>query len=138
MTVATADTRGIVSPISSYIEWAPIIAGAITAAALSFVLFTFGSAIGLTAVSPWSSSGLPAWTWLIAIIASLWVLLVQAGSYALCGYVAGRFRAPLGAASASERQFRDGAHGFVVWALGISHNCPLSRFDSRNNYSEQR
>jgi len=116
-TAASAATPGILARVSSYVEWGPISAGAIAAAAISFVLITFGSAIGLTAVSPWSSSSLPAW--LIAVVAALWLLLTQAGSYALGGYLAGRLRAPISDSLAAERYFRDGAHGFFVWALGI-------------------
>jgi hypothetical protein len=114
---ATATTPGILARVSSYVEWGPISAGAVSAAAISFVLLAFGSAIGLTAVSPWSSSGLP--VWLIAIIAALWLVLTQAGSYALGGYLAGRLRAPIGDSLPAERDFRDGAHGFFVWALGV-------------------
>ena len=116
-TAATAAAPGILARVSSYVEWGPISAGAVAAAAISFVLITFGSAIGLTAVSPWSSSSLPAW--LIAVIAALWLLLTQAGSYALGGYLAGRLRAPIGNSLAAERYFRDGAHGFFVWAVGV-------------------
>jgi hypothetical protein len=102
---------------NSYVEWAPIIAGAFVAAAISFVLLAFGSAIGLTAASPWPDSSLP--TWLVVLLAALWVLVVQAGSYALGGYLSGRLRAPLmGDFSEQERRFRDGSHGFVVWAVG--------------------
>jgi hypothetical protein len=101
---------------TSYVEWAPILGGAFTAAAISIILLTFGSAIGLVSVSPWSDSGLP-W-WLIAIIGALWVLLVQVGSYALGGYLAGRLRAPVNDMPSAERGFRDGAHGFLVWAVG--------------------
>ena len=102
--------------VTSYVEWAPILAGAFAAAAISIILLTFGSAIGLVSVSPWPDSGLP-W-WLIAIIAALWMLLVQIGSYALGGYLAGRLRAPVNEMPSAERSFRDGAHGFMVWAVG--------------------
>jgi hypothetical protein len=102
---------------SSYVEWAPIAGGAAAAAAISFVLLTFGSAIGLSAVSPWPDSGLP-W-WAIGLIGAVWLLLVQVGSYALGGYIAGRMRAPIGELAIAERQFRDGAHGFLVWAVGV-------------------
>lgn len=102
--------------VTSYVEWAPILAGAFTAAAISIILLTFGSAIGLASVSPWPNSGLP-W-WLIAVIGALWVLLVQVGSYALGGYLAGRLRAPVNEMPSAERGFRDGAHGFLVWAVG--------------------
>ena len=101
---------------TSYVEWAPILAGAFAAAAISIILLTFGSAIGLATASPWPDSGLP-W-WLIAIIGALWVLLVQVGSYALGGYLAGRLRAPVNEIPSTERGFRDGAHGFLVWAVG--------------------
>ena len=45
-----------------FVEWSAIIAGAVLAAALSFVFLTFGSAIGLSAVSPWPDSGVSAKT----------------------------------------------------------------------------
>ena len=102
--------------VTSYVEWAPILAGAFTAAAISIILLTFGAAIGLASVSPWPDSGLP-W-WLIAIIGALWVLFVQVGSYGLGGYLAGRLRAPVNEMPSAERSFRDGAHGFLVWAVG--------------------
>jgi hypothetical protein len=112
-----AGPRELVQRPASYVEWGPIAAGAAAAAATSVLLLTFGSAIGLTAVSPWPNSGLP-W-WLIGLIAALWILIVQAGSYALGGYLAGRLRAPVSAIPTQEREFRDGAHGFLVWAVGL-------------------
>jgi len=39
--------------IFHYLAWGPVIVGAIGAAAISFVLYTFGSALGLAAVSPY-------------------------------------------------------------------------------------
>jgi hypothetical protein len=101
----------------SYVEWGPVIAGAAAAAAISFILLTFGTAIGLSAASPWPDSGLP-W-WLLALIAAIWMMVVQAGSYAAGGYLAGRLREPVAGSAAEERTFRDGAHGFLVWALGV-------------------
>jgi hypothetical protein len=47
---------------ASLIDWGAILAGALTAAALSFVFLTFGAAIGLSVVSPWPSSGVSART----------------------------------------------------------------------------
>lgn len=35
------------------------------------------------------------------------------------GYIAGRLRAPFAEAKLAERQFRDGTHRFLVWALGV-------------------
>ena len=47
--------QGRSSDQGSYIDWAAIIAGAVLAASISFVMFTFGSAIGLSLASPLDS-----------------------------------------------------------------------------------
>lgn len=100
----------------SYIHWGPVIAGALAAAAVSFVLMTFASAIGLAIASPsptWrdTSAGL-------AILSGVWILLVSIGSFALGGYLAGRVRSSW-VTSADEIEFRDGTHGLLVWALAV-------------------
>lgn len=101
----------------AYLEWGPVIAGALGAAAISLVFFTFGSAIGLSAVSPYPYSGLSAQTFFI--VAALFAALVQVGSFAAGGYLAGRMRTPWANGIENERHFRDGTYGFVVWALGL-------------------
>jgi hypothetical protein len=63
------------APYFRYLEWGPVIAGAIGAAAISFVLLTFGSALGLSALSPYPYRGLSASTFLV--VATLYVALVQ-------------------------------------------------------------
>jgi len=101
-----------------YLSWGAIIAGGICAAAISFVLLTFGSAIGLSAVSPWPNAGLSPVVALL--IASLWAALAQVVGFASGGYVAGRVRNSWGSVVvAHERSFRDGMHGFIVWAVGL-------------------
>ncbi len=107
------------SPVADVpsVEWSAVFAGAFLAAAISFVLLTFGTAIGLSATSPWPNSGLS--TSVVAGIAVFWVLAQQIGSFMAGGYVAGRMRTGLHDASADEVQFRDGVHGGVVWAVGI-------------------
>ena len=105
------------------LEWAPIIGGAIAAAAISFVLLTFGAAIGLTLSSPWPNRGVSAVT--VAIVVGFWTLLVQAGSFAAGGYLAGRMRTTTMESARPEGQFRDGAHGFLVWALGVTFGAVL-------------
>ena len=101
-----------------YLSWGAIIAGGLCAAAISFVLLTFGSAIGLSAVSPWPNTGLSATVALL--IASLWAALAQVVGFASGGYVAGRVRNSWGSVVvAHERRFRDGMHGFIVWAVGL-------------------
>lgn len=104
-------------PRFQYLEWGPVIAGAIGAAAISFVLLTFGSALGLSAISPYPYRGLSVPTFLV--VATLYIALVQVCSYAAGGYLAGRMRSPWVDGAEAERHFRDGAHGFAVWALGL-------------------
>src|SRR5258705_4544567 len=82
-----------------YLGWTPIVAGAIVAAAVSSVLLTFGSAIGLAVVSPsatWrdTSSGL-------ALLGGLWLLLTSLARFALRGYLAGAIPPSVRAAAAS-------------------------------------
>ena len=118
MSVATVGTA--VTPVGAnarYLEWGPVIAGALAAAALSFLLLTFGTAVGLSATSPWPGRGvslsLAAWAVL------WWTVLVQLGSFAAGGYLAGRMRSRWGESGTDEGQFRDAVHGFLVWAVGV-------------------
>ncbi len=101
---------------TSYVEWAPIFAGAIAAAALSFVLLTAGATIGLSLVSPYPSQSYGIW---VATLATAWVLIVTIGSFLVGGYIAGRLRLTWGEGNADEVEFRDGIHGFLVWSLSI-------------------
>src|ERR1044072_5921363 len=100
----------------SYIHWGPGIAGAIVAAATSFVLMSFASAVGLMVASP-----SPTWrdtsVWL-AILSGFWIIVVAVGSFALGGYIAGRVRSTW-AATPDEVEFRDGTHGLIAWAIGV-------------------
>lgn len=101
----------------SYLDWAPIIAGTVLATAISFVLLTFGSAIGLSLTSAYEGSGMSMAGF--AIAAGLWLLWVQISSFFGGGYLAGRMRRRHGDASEHESDIRDGAHGLTVWAVGI-------------------
>ncbi|RPI46757.1 MAG: hypothetical protein EHM67_00755 [Hyphomicrobiaceae bacterium] len=100
----------------SFVEWAAVFAGAVLAAALSFVLLTFGTAIGLSATSPWPNSGLSAKV--IASLAVFWAMVQQIGSVMAGAYVAGRMRTRWND-SGHEADFRDGLHGGLVWAVGV-------------------
>ncbi len=102
---------------SGYIDWGVIVAGAVFSAALSFVLLTFGSAIGLSLGSAESGEGVSlAW---ISIASGIWFIWVMVSAFAAGGYCAGRLRRPVRDAAADEIETRDGAHGLIVWALGI-------------------
>ena len=101
----------------AYVEWGPVLAGAFLAAALSFVLLTFLTAIGFTAVSPWPSEGMS--PRVAASLAAFFLLLQQIASFMAGGYVAGRMRARWGEGDHDEARFRDGLHGGLVWAIGV-------------------
>jgi hypothetical protein len=100
----------------AYIDWPPILAGAIVAIAISTVMTTFGAAIGLSATSPISGSTMSRTAWIVAT--AIWVLWIAVSSFVAGGYLAGRMRRRIHDASEHESDVRDGAHGLVVWALG--------------------
>jgi len=101
---------------TGYVDWAAIFAGAVLALAISFVLLTFGSAIGLSVVSFEPQEGASLF-WL-AVVSGLWFLWVAITSFGAGGYLAGRLRRPAPGASVDEIDVRDGAHGLLVWATG--------------------
>ena len=101
---------------ASFVEWGAVLAGAFLAAAISFVLLTFGAAIGLSATSPWPNSGVSAKV--IASVAVFWAMAQQIGAFMAGGYVAGRMRSRWHEAG-HEADFRDGLHGGLVWAVGV-------------------
>lgn len=106
------------APSVSIIDWASVLAGAAVAAALSFVLFTFGAAVGLASVSPFSYANPSATT--LSAAGAFWILVVMIGSFTLGGYFAGRFRRVTNTAlTVDERVARDGAHGLAMWAVGL-------------------
>lgn len=110
--VASGSTHG-----HSYVEWGAVLAGAFLAAAISFVLLTFGAAIGLSATSPWPNSG--ASVKVIASLAVFWAMAQQIGAFMAGGYVAGRMRSRWHESTEHEVEFRDGLHGGLVWAVGV-------------------
>ena len=106
------------------IEWGPVVLGGLAATAISVVLLTFGAALGLSAVSPYPYAGLSAKA--MAVLSGTYAALVMVGAFAAGGYLAGRLRKPWAEGVEVERHFRDGAHGFAVWALGVVLGACLS------------
>lgn len=98
-----------------YVDLSDIVGGALVATAVSLILVTFGSALGLSfsAIEPGEGLSL---RW-VAIGGGLWVIWTAVTSSAAGGYFAGRMRKPVGDADADEVETRDGAHGVGVWAL---------------------
>lgn len=101
----------------SYIDWPAIIAGAVFASAISFVLFAFGSAVGLGILSPYRGEGAPALA--AVLLSAVWVIFVAVGSFMSGAYLTGRLRRRFYDANEEESTRRDGAHGLLVWALAV-------------------
>src|ERR1700674_4866474 len=102
---------------SSGVSWGAIIAGAFVAAALSLVPLALGTGIGLSAVSPWANAGASAST--VGWTAIIWLVLMQLIASSMGGYLAGRLRTKWVNVHTHEVYFRDTAHGFLVWAVGL-------------------
>ena len=110
----------------SQVDWGPVIAGALTAAALASVLHAFAAAIGLAVSSTaptWRDASIALW-----ILSGVYLVFVALVAYGVGGYVAGLLRERYGAAGTpvttnpatvvvDEVETRDGLHGLLVWAL---------------------
>ena len=118
-------TAGAFETPARYVEWTPVIAGAIAAAALSFVLFTFGSSLGIAL-----ASSSPSWrdaSVALAVLSGLYVILATVASFGFGGYIAGQLRSPWAASTdTDEVEFRDGIHGLLVWALAVALGALLA------------
>jgi hypothetical protein len=102
---------------TSYVDWPAIIAGIVVASAISLVLLTFGSALGLSFIDFRASENvLPVW---VAIAGATWLLWVQVSSFMAGAYLTGRLRKRHLDATEDESDVRDGAHGLIVWAGGL-------------------
>lgn len=101
------------------VSWGAIIAGALSAAALSFVLLAIGAAFGLSVTSPWDFTGRDAGEAAAAagIGTAIFLIVVHAITSGVGGYLAGRLRSKLIGLRGDETYFRDTAHGLVVWAV---------------------
>jgi hypothetical protein len=102
---------------ASGVSWAAVISGAFVATSLSLILLALGTGIGFSAVSPWASAGAsgPA----ISAGAIVWFILMQIIASSIGGYLAGRLRTKWVNVHTHEVYFRDTAHGFLVWAVGL-------------------
>lgn len=109
--VVEADRQG------SYVDWPGVFVGTLVAAALSWLLLTFGSAIGFASVSPYTATQETATT--LTIAAAAWFALTQIYSIGMGAYIAARLRPRHSLVESEEVGFRDGATGLTVWALAI-------------------
>jgi hypothetical protein len=110
-----ARTTPLTAGTFSYIQWGPIIAGGLAAAALALVMHSFAAAIGLSV-----SSTAPTWrdaSLVQVALSGVYLILAAIIAYGAGGYVAGRMRSGLSGGTVDEIEFRDGVHGAATWAL---------------------
>lgn len=101
--------------LPAYVQWGPVIAGALAAAAVAFVLHSFATGVGLAVASTaptWRDSSAALW-----FLSGVYLLLVAIVSYGLGGYLAARMRERLTAEGPDEVETRDGIHGLITWAV---------------------
>lgn len=99
---------------ASGISWAAVVAGAFIASALHLILLALGTGMGLS----WDSSSVGR-TAVISAGALVWLIIVQVVAFSIGGYLAGRLRIKWATIHTDEVYFRDTAHGFLVWAVGV-------------------
>ncbi|QOZ09328.1 phage holin family protein [Bradyrhizobium sp. CCBAU 51765] len=101
------------------IQWSSVFAGALAAGAMSFILLSFGVAIGLGV-----SSASPTWrdaSAALALLSGLYLMIQAIVSFGFGGYIAGRTTRPAPALATIEDdgERRDGLHGLTSWALAV-------------------
>lgn len=97
------------------ISWSAAIAGAVAATAVTLILVALGSGIGLAIASPFSGPSAGTMT----AAGAIWLVLAQCAGFAAGGFIAGRLRTRISPLPTEETRFRDGANGFMAWAIGV-------------------
>jgi hypothetical protein len=124
MTLDTVNGPQAAEP--GYLQWTPVVAGALAATAFSLILITFAAAVGLgvSSTAPtWRDASVALW-----ILSGLYLILQAIVSFGFGAYIAGRLRRPLAAAPANEVESRDGLHGLAVWALAVVLGSMVAAF----------
>src|SRR3954468_18405995 len=101
------------------IQWSSVVAGAFAAGAMSFILVSFGVAVGLGV-----SSASPTWrdaSAALALLSGVYLFLQAIVSFGFGGYIAGRTTRPAPALATLEDdgERRDGLHGLMSGALAV-------------------
>lgn len=124
--ITETDVSGPVGTEPRYLQWTPIIAGALAATALSLILVTFAAAIGLgvSSTAPtWRDASAALW-----LLSGIYLILQAIVSFALGAYVAGRLRRPLVASPSEQVETSDGLHGLTVWAVAVVLGATVAAF----------
>jgi hypothetical protein len=98
----------------SAFTWSVVIAGALAAWAVAFLISLLGAGIGLAVSSPYAASSSTA----MNIGGALWLVFAQTAGFVTGGYLAARLRIR-DHIPGPETMFRDAAHGFMVWVIGV-------------------
>ncbi len=98
----------------SAFTWSVVIAGALAAWAVTFLISLLGAGIGLAVSSPYAASSSTA----MNIGGALWLIFAQTAGFVTGGYLAARLRIR-DHIPGPETMFRDAAHGFMVWVIGV-------------------
>lgn len=108
------------------LQWTPIIAGALTATAVSSILVTFAATVGLgvsSAAPTWRDASIALW-----LLSGIYLILQALISFGCGGYIAGRTRAPIAAGDVEDVERGDGLHGVAAWALAVVLGVLLAAF----------
>jgi glucan phosphoethanolaminetransferase (alkaline phosphatase superfamily) len=98
----------------SAFTWSVVIAGALAAWAVTFLIMLLGAGIGLAVSSPYAASSSAT----MNIGGALWLVFAQTAGFVTGGYLAARLRIR-DHIPGPETLFRDAAHGFMVWVIGV-------------------
>lgn len=128
MSIETVDVETLAAerPVSDrwFLQWTPIVAGALVACAASFILITFGTTVGLgvsSAAPTWRDASVALW-----LLSGIYLILQALVSFGCGGYFAGRCRVPYGDGIGEQAETRDGLHGIASWALAVVVGAALA------------
>jgi hypothetical protein len=108
------------------LQWTPIVAGALTATAVSSILVTFAATVGLgvsSAAPTWRDASVALW-----LLSGIYLILQALISFGCGGYIAGRSQAPVASGDVEDIERRDGLHGVAAWALAVVLGVLLAAF----------
>jgi hypothetical protein len=124
--IAETNVSGPLETEPRYLQWTPVIAGALAATALSLILVTFAAAVGLgvSSTAPtWRDASAALW-----LLSGVYLILQAIVSFALGAYIAGRLRRPLVAGPSEQVETRDGLYGLTVWAVAVVLGATVAAF----------
>src|SRR3954454_6824607 len=115
--IAETDVSGPLEAEPRYLQWTPVIAGALAATALSLILVTFAAAVGLgvsSSAPTWRDASAALW-----LLSRIYLILQAIVSFAFGAYITGRLRRPTVSGASEQVETRDGLHGLAVWAVAV-------------------